>query len=119
MARVVALIPDLLFGSRVQGMLTAAGHEVELYNEEDLARAQAPSADVFVVDLASDDIDGATLVESMLMGRELGRTRTLAFYAHVDTGARQRAQEAGFDLAVPRSRLAREGSELVGELASA
>jgi CheY-like chemotaxis protein len=117
MARVVVLIPDLLFGSRVQGMLSAAGHEVELYTEEDQARAQAPEADVFVVDLASPDIDGATLVESMRMGRELGRTRTLAFYAHVDADARRRAQEAGFDLAVPRSRLAREGPELVGQLA--
>ena len=30
MARVVALVPDLLFGSRVQGDLQAAGHEVAL-----------------------------------------------------------------------------------------
>ena len=30
MARVVALVPDLLFGSRVQGDLRAAGHEVTL-----------------------------------------------------------------------------------------
>ena len=30
MARVVALVPDLLFGSQVQGMLAAAGDEVEL-----------------------------------------------------------------------------------------
>ena len=29
-ARVAALVPDLLFGSRVQGSLTAAGHEVVL-----------------------------------------------------------------------------------------
>jgi DNA-binding NarL/FixJ family response regulator len=118
MASVVALIPDLLFGSRVEGMLTAAGHEVRLCTEEDIARAQAPDADVFVVDLASDEVDGATLVESMRMGRELGRTRTLAFYSHVDARARRRAGEAGFDLAVPRSRMAREGAQLVKRLAA-
>jgi len=28
MARVLALVPDLLFGSRVQGSLTAAGDDV-------------------------------------------------------------------------------------------
>jgi hypothetical protein len=28
--RVAALIPDLLFGSKVAGMLQQAGHEVEL-----------------------------------------------------------------------------------------
>jgi CheY-like chemotaxis protein len=118
MARVVALVPDLLFGSKVKAMLDAGGHEVDLVGEEDVARARAPKADVFVVDLVTDDIDGATLVESMRMGRELGGTRTLAFYSHVDEAARDRAREAGFDLVVPRSRMAREGEALVARLAS-
>ena|SRR5712691_11455360 len=117
MARVVALVPDLLFGSKVEAMLQAAGHDVRLVGEEDYARAEAPAADVLVVDLTSDDLDGATLVESMRMGRELGSTRTLAFYSHVDAATRRRAQDAGFDLVVPRSRMAREGAELVSRLA--
>ncbi len=116
MARVVALVPDLLFGSKVQAMLEAGGHEVDLCTGEDVARARAPDAEVFVVDLTSDELDGATLVESMRMGRELGETRTLGFYSHVDDAARRRAQEAGFDLAVPRSRMAREGEALVAGL---
>jgi CheY-like chemotaxis protein len=118
MARVVALVPDLLFGSKVKAMLDAGGHEVDLVGEEDVARARAPGADVFVVDLVADEIDGATLVESMRMGRELGQTRTLAFYSHVDEAARDRARDAGFDLVVPRSRMAREGEALVAKLAS-
>jgi hypothetical protein len=44
------------------------------------------------------------------------RTRTLGFYAHVDVSARERAEEAGFDLVVPRSRMAREGAALVASL---
>jgi CheY-like chemotaxis protein len=118
MARVVALIPDLLLGSRIEGMLTAAGHQVTLCPGEDAARSTARGADVFVVDLASDEIDGATLVESMRRAGELGPTRTLGFYAHVDAEARSRARAAGFDLAVPRSRLARDGDELVRQLAA-
>lgn len=93
MARVVALVPDLMFASKVRALLVAAGHEVELVAEEDMARARAPDADVFVVDLVSGEIDGATLVESMRMGRELGAVRTLGFYAHIDeqrAGARSR-----------------------------
>jgi PleD family two-component response regulator len=116
-ARVVALIPDLMFGSRVQEALTSAGHEVSLVSHEDDARAQAPEADVFVVDLVDESFDGATLVESMLMGRELGSTRSLGVYAHTDTEARRRAEQAGLDLVVPRSRMAREGPELVTRLA--
>jgi hypothetical protein len=36
----------------------------------------------------------------------------------VDARARGRAARAGFDLAVPRSRMAREGGELVARLAA-
>ena len=34
MARVAALIPDLLFGSKVQSALQDAGHEVDLITGE-------------------------------------------------------------------------------------
>jgi hypothetical protein len=43
--------------------------------------------------------------------------KTLAIYSHVDTEARQRALDAGFDLVIPRSRMAREGPQLVARLA--
>ncbi len=119
MARVVALVPDLLFGSKVHAALTGAGHEVVLTGDEQAARAQAPDADVLVVDLATDAFDGAALVASMRSAGELGRTRTLAFYSHVDADVRTRALEAGFDLVVARSRMNREGAELVAQLLSA
>lgn len=116
MARVLGLIPDLLFGSRVQGALTGAGHEVQLVGDAQTARSKAAAADVLVVDLTAGH-DGADLVESMGSARELGETRTLAFYSHVDVATRERAERAGFDLVVPRSRMAREGAELVTRLA--
>ena len=47
---------------------------------------------------------------------ELDRTRTLAFYSHVEQETRERAEAAGFDLVVPRSRMAREGAALVSRL---
>jgi hypothetical protein len=34
----------------------------------------------------------------------------------VDVAARERAQRAGFELIVPRSRMAREGAQLVARL---
>lgn len=127
MARVVALIPDLLFGSQVQGMLTAAGHEVELVGDEARLRDRlgdtvppavaTPVIAVLVVDLTNDALDGTALVEALSSEGALAQTRTLGFYAHVDVSVRERAEEAGFDLVVPRSRMAREGAELVRHLA--
>jgi DNA-binding NarL/FixJ family response regulator len=124
MARVLALVPDLLFGSRVQGALTAAGHDVELVGDEvklreRLADTGLPGAAVVVVDLTDEELDGASVLESLSHEGGLARSRTLAFYSHVDAAARERAERAGFDLVVPRSRMAREGPELVARLAAA
>ena len=117
MARVIALVPDLLFGSKVHAALTAAGHAVELTGDTDMAIAGVPAADVLVVDLATDVIDGAALVAAMRAAGELATTRTLGFYSHVDVDTRTRALEAGFDQVVPRSRMNREGADLVTALA--
>ena len=116
MARIALLCPDLLFGSKLEGGLGAAGHEVERYDAEDMARAAAPDSDLFVVDLTAGDFDGVTLIESMSMGRELGGVPALGYYSHVDTDTRRRAEQAGFDLVVPRSRMAREMATLVERL---
>jgi DNA-binding response OmpR family regulator len=119
MARVAVLCPDLLFGSKVEGALTAAGHEVTRLDTEDAARAEASRSELLVVDLTAEDFDGAVLVESMKMGRELEGVSTLGFYSHVDQETRRRAVEAGFDLVVPRSRMAREGATLAAGLIQA
>jgi CheY-like chemotaxis protein len=116
--RVVALVPDLLFGSKVQAMLGAEGHEVELVADAAQAEVKAPGAAVLVVDLTTDAADGVSLLETLRRDGALAQTRTLAFYSHVDQATRERAEQAGFDLVVPRSRMAREGAVLVARLAS-
>jgi len=116
MARVVAHVPDLLFGSKVQGLLSAGGHDVALVGSEPQVREQIASSDVLVVDLTADDVAGIALLESLEADGAVGDTRTLAFYSHVDADVRRRAIEAGFHLVVPRSRMAREGAALVDGL---
>jgi hypothetical protein len=122
MARVLALTADLLFGSRIQGDLTAAGNEVELLGDEARLRARLgdadrPVADLLVVDLTDAELDGAGIVEALVAEGVLSSVATLGFYSHVDVQARERAERAGFDSVVPRSRMAREGGELIRSLA--
>jgi hypothetical protein len=117
MARVVAFIPDLLFGSRVQAALLAGGHTVKLIGDAGTVRDVLTGVSVLVIDLTDEEFHGADLVESLLADGSLDGIRTLAFYSHVDVDARHRAESAGFDLVVPRSRMAREGTELVSRLA--
>ena len=95
MARVALLCPDLLFGSKLRSALDA--HEVV---------APGEPADLLVVDL-TDDAD-----ERLAQARTAG-TPTLAFYSHVEQDVRRKAEEAGVDRVVPRSRMAREAASLV------
>jgi hypothetical protein len=113
MARVLAVFDDLLLGSNILGMLRAAGHEADLVGGADVHPDEAA---VLVVDLAAGTFDGVAMVESLRAGGELGSTRTLGVYSHVDVDTRRRAEAAGFDLIVPRSRMAREGPGLVAGL---
>ncbi len=105
----VAFVPDLLFGSRVQGDLQAAGHEVVLAGSAQAASDALRTADALVVDLTADaaqrvDALGATSVP------------VLAFYSHVETDVRELGLRAGYRLVVPRSRMAREGAALMARL---
>jgi CheY-like chemotaxis protein len=116
-ARVVAHVPDLLFGSKLQGMLGAGGHDVALVGSEAAVRERIRDSDVLVVDLTADDVAGIALLEALTADELVGEAKTLAFYSHVDADVRRRAIAAGFDLVGPRSRMAREGSALVENLA--
>ena len=109
--KVVAVFDDLLLGSNVLGMLQAAGHEAALSGSADVDPA---GASVLIVDLAG--FDGVSMVERLRASGALEGTRVLGVYSHVDVETRRRAEAAGFDLVVPRSRLAREGAALVERL---
>jgi hypothetical protein len=102
MARVLAVVSDLMLASRVQESLRAAGHEVSV----------APSlpdpveADAVVCDL--DTVDPAAVAAAGVPA--------VGFYSHVDVETKRRAEAAGLSLVVPRSRMARELPQLVESL---
>jgi hypothetical protein len=99
-ARIALICPDLLFGSKLRGALAAAGHEVV---------APADPADLQVIDLTVDAAE-------RLAEARIGELPTLAFYSHVEVDVRAKAEEAGVDQVVPRSRMARETVSLVEAL---
>jgi hypothetical protein len=110
LARILAFVPDLLFGSNVLGALQAAGHDARL--TPDLGAADLTGVDLVVVDLTAEPEKRIGAAGSALQAAP----KTLAFYSHVEAEVRRQASEAGFDLVVPRSRMAREGASLAQEL---
>jgi DNA-binding response OmpR family regulator len=105
-ARVLAVVPDLMLASRIEATLGAEGHEVELASALEALEISDAAPDVVVADLGE--------VNSSQLGRV--ETPVLGFYSHVDVETRSRAEHAGVDLVVPRSRLAREMPQLVESL---
>jgi hypothetical protein len=96
-------VGELMFASRVQGILQRSGHEVELVADP----AGAADADVVVVDLMGADVDGWVATGKPALG----------IYNHTSPEVRERALQAGFALAVPRSRFVREAAELLDKVA--
>jgi hypothetical protein len=105
-ARVVAVAPDLLLGSKVVAMLSAAGHEVTL--SATLSAATLDDTELIVADLDAESPEA-------LVGLGIP---VLGYYSHVNAETKQAADAAGIDLAVPRSRMARELPQLVEKLLS-
>ena len=102
MAKIVAIVSDLMLASRVSESLKAAGHEVAVTpNLPDPLEAEAIVCDL---DTADPDALAATGLP------------TLGFYSHVDTETKQRADAAGIAQVVPRSRMSRELPELITKL---
>ena len=104
MARIVAVASDLLLGSKVEAMLSAAGHDVTL--SPALTEAPLDEADLVVADLDTENPEA-------LVGLGIP---VLGYYSHVNVETRQTAEAAGIDLVVPRSRMARELPDLVNRL---
>jgi hypothetical protein len=100
--KVAAVVPELLFGSKVEALLRQAGHEVARHQRPD----EVGEADVIVVVL--DGVEPEAV--------DTGGAPVLGIYAHTRPDIRDRALAAGFALAVPRSRFVREASELVAGL---
>jgi hypothetical protein len=96
LARVALLCPDLMFGSRVEEALRTAGHDVT---------RDGDGADAIVVDLTAEELDIVEIARA--------DAPTIGFYPHVDVETRRRALAAGYDVVVPRSRMARETAAVV------
>jgi hypothetical protein len=104
MARILSIATDLMLGSRVEAQLSAAGHEVA--TAPSIGEGSWEGIDLVVADLEAESPEALVALGVPVLGH----------YSHVDVETRRRAEAAGVDLVVPRSRMARELPVLVGRL---
>lgn len=110
--RVLAVIPDLFFATKVAATARAGGVELELVPPERAAAAvrQAPPALVLM------DLHAPGAVELVgALKAAAPNVPVVGFYSHVETALRRDALAAGADAALPRSQFVQR---LAGLLAS-
>jgi hypothetical protein len=104
--RVLALVTDLMFGSRIAAEAKAAGVQVQILRKpEQLAEAEG---DILLADL---NLQGAATAAATWAGKE-GR-RVIGFVSHLDVAAIAAAREAGVQEIMARSRFIQVLPELL------
>jgi hypothetical protein len=83
-----------------------------LVSDPQAIQRELAGAQVLVVDLTADPESRIAQVSAI----PRDTVKTLAFYSHVEQDVRTQAEQAGFDLVIPRSRMAREGAAVVARL---
>jgi DNA-binding NarL/FixJ family response regulator len=116
-SRVVAVVADLFFRSKIQQTAEALGVPLVFAStaaalEQEIARGRAG---LFIVDLG---IRGMAPEEAIAAGRAGGAARTLAFVSHVDEAMAKRALEAGCDEVLAKSAFSRDLPSILSRAAA-
>jgi CheY-like chemotaxis protein len=105
--RVVAVVPDLFFATRISATAGQVGVELELpppATALDTIRSAPPA--LVVLDLHAPG-DPLALVRALRADPATRSLRVIGFYSHVDRALREAALAAGVDEAIPRSAFTR------------
>ncbi|HEX7089492.1 MAG TPA: hypothetical protein VF192_05110, partial [Longimicrobiales bacterium] len=107
---VLALVADLLFGSRIRGTAAALGVAVQLVRSADelLDRARAAPPRLVLVDLEARAADPAGTIARLRAAPEGAGIPIVAFGAHVNRDAIEAARAAGATRVLARSAFVRE-----------
>lgn len=116
--RVVALVDDLLFASRIAATLGAHGYDVRVVGTMAELRAAAGerAPDGIVLSFASPSLDWQGAIRAIRADATLAATPLLAFGPHVETQARAAARAAGADRVVTNGAFFARMAEIVGAL---
>jgi CheY-like chemotaxis protein len=116
-ARVVALVDDLIFASRIRVEAENAGATLERVGSTsrlvEAVTRERPS--LVIVDLDGMGFDGVTSVGALRADAVGDGVRIIAFGSHVDVERLEAARAAGCDAAMARSQFVRDLAGIIRE----
>lgn len=113
MRRVIAVVPDLFFATRIAATGKATGVEVSLLGmPQALERISSDPPDMVLLDLHADG-DAPALVRALKGDARTRGVTVVAFGSHVETERLKAVREAGAEYAMARSAFTRLLPELL------
>ena len=106
--RVVAVVDDMFFASKIRAVAEAVGVEVSFPRSKEALIEKAREAQLIVVDLHNQRLDPIAVANDLKSGDELRAIPMIGFFSHVETELQRNALAAGFDQVLPRSVFARD-----------
>jgi DNA-binding NarL/FixJ family response regulator len=113
---IVLLTNDLMFQSRISGVVKNAGKVLVVDRTVDrvVQRAEQPSdVTLVLIDLALDSLQLAEAIPQLKLA--FGSAKLLAFGPHVDVDRLSEAHESGADAVLTRGQFDRDLVKIVGE----
>lgn len=98
----LAVVDDMFFKAKIRAVAEAVGAQISFPRTKEALLEKAPQADLVIVDLQNEKIDPLSLPS------ELGATRTLGFFSHVEVELQRNAVAAGYQQVMPRSVFTRD-----------
>jgi CheY-like chemotaxis protein len=106
--RVVAVVADLMFGSRIRGAAQHAGATVEFARSAAALQEQASGADLVLLDLETRWLEVGAIIRQLKGSPATADVPLVAFVSHVNAEAIDAARSAGADRVMARSAFVRE-----------
>jgi len=105
MTRVIAVVEDMFFASKIRATAEALGVEVSFprTQQDVLEKVVETQPDLIVIDLHNQKFNAVEFAQGIKNNEQLRNVRLLGFFSHVEAQLRRDALSAGFDEVVPRS----------------
>ncbi|HWP45324.1 MAG TPA: response regulator [Blastocatellia bacterium] len=113
--RVIALVEDMFFASRIRGAAEQSGRlMVRVRSQDELERELAEPADLILIDLNSSRPDPLAAIAFLKSRDETAAIPMVGFLSHVQIDLMRQAESAGCDYVLPRSKF----TQLLGQIIS-
>ena len=113
--RVVAVLDDMFFSSKIKEAAKHAGVNLEIIkNANGLIETLTNILPILIiVDLNFKELNPLGLIKDIKSKSELEKITTIGFLPHIEEQLKKDALETGYDIVMPRSRFSRELSQIL------